>query len=888
MQFGSRLRSAFRNLFFKKRAESELDSELRAYVETVTEERIAAGMPAQEARRSALADFGGVEQVKQAVRDHRAGTRVELMGRDVRYGLRQLRRNPGFALTVMATLALAIGANTAAFSLINSLMLKRLPYPQPERLGTIFRVVQGGDNFDGMHSINGGVWRRLRDEVPALLSAVSSRRADGVNLEAGKHVEYVHAGRVSAQYLNVLGVHPALGRNFSSDEDRPHGPKAVILSYHLWQNTFGGDASLLGQTIHLKGDSYTVVGVLPAGAMTPLNADLYTALQPSSEGEGAGSNYGVTVRLRDGATWSQADAEVNRVWVDWARELAKEEGPGVRVSFRCVPLQQGRTAVLRPQVTALMIASGFILLIACANLAGLTMVRIARRTPEMATRLALGGSHWQIQRQLWIENLMLAFLGGSAGVGLAFLALHGLLALLPVGYLPVTGVPLDGTVLAFTLVVSIFTSLLFGMLPALVVRGMNLRSSMIGYSLSGGARTGLRQVLIAGEVALTVVLLAGSGLLIRTLIHLETLPPGFNPKGVMAAKASLDDARYHDPAAFRKLLNESIDAMERIPGVESAAVGLSLPYEEVMNSVVGLDGGQGPGQLVQADMLYVTPGYFATLQIPLVAGRDFGVSDGPVAQRAVIVNRSFVQKFYKGVNPVGRILRNGPGNAVIVGVVGDVQLSSGLNWVAPLESEETVYMPAAQMASPADLTLVHTWYQTNWVVRTAHPVAGLTEQMQHAMASADPGLPFSGFYSMSDLEAKTLATQRVQVALLVVMAGLALLLSAVGIFALVASSVTQRTREIGIRIALGSTVSNAIRHLAAVGMLPVFAGLLLGLAACAGALRVMRGVLYGVGVYDAPSGIAVVGLLMVIALLAATIPAMRIARIDPAKTLREE
>lgn len=884
----SRMRSAIRNLFWKSRAESDLDNELRAYVDIITEEHIASGMPASEARRRALADFGGVEQVRQAVRDQRAATGVEMMGRDMRYGLRQLRRNPGFALTVVATLALAIGANTAVFSLVNSLMLKRLAYPQPERLGTIFRVVQGGDGFNGMHSISGAAWERLRDEVPSLLSAVSSRRADGVNLEAGQHVGYVHAGRISAQYLDVLGVHTALGRSFSAAEDRPHGPRAVILSYALWRNTFGEDRSLIGQAIHLKGDSYTVVGILPAGAVTPLNADLYTALQPSEDGEGGGSNYGVIVRLRNGATWQQADAEVNRAWSDWARELAKENAPATRVFFRCVSLQQGQTAVLRPQIMALMIASGFILLIACANLAGLTMVRIARRTPEVATRLALGGSRWQVQRQLWIENLLLALFGGAAGVVLAIAALRGLLELLPLGYLPVTGVHLDGTVLAFTLVVSMLTSLLFGMLPALAVRRINLRASMIGHALSDSARTGVRQLLIAGEVALTVVLLAGSGLLVQTLIHLETLPAGFDPSGVMVAKASLDDARYHDPAAFRKLLNESIAAMKQIPGVENAAVGLSLPYENVLNSVVGLDGGQAPGQRVQADMLYVTRGYFATLEIPVLAGRGFNSSDGPDAQQAVIVNRAFVQKFYHGANPVGRILQNGSGKAVIIGVVGDVQLSSGLNWTAPLQTEETVYIPAAQITQPADLALLHTWYQPGWVVRTAHPVEGLTAQMQRALASLDPGLPFSGFYSMSDLQAQTLATQRVQVALLVTMGCLALLLSAVGIFALVASSVAQRTREIGIRIALGSTISRAIQHLAAIGIRPVAAGLFLGLAACAGVLRIMRNLLYGVEVYDTANLIAVVGMLMIVAVLAATVPALRIVRIDPSKTLRQE
>jgi len=409
----------------------------------------------------------------------------------------------------------------------------------------------------------------------------------------------------------VFGVLPFLGRNFSDAEDRPHGPKAAILSFNLWRRSFHEDRSLIGQTVQLKGESYTVIGVLAAGATTPLNADLYTALQSSRDGEGGGSNYEVITRLRDGATWQQADGEINRAWSGWAITLANQYGPSAHVSFYSVPLQRGEAATLRPQVLALMFAAGFILLIACANLAGLTLLRMARRTPEMATRLALGGSRWQVQRQLWVENLFLACIGGGVGVGIGVLALRGLLSLLPTGFLPVAGIHLDGVVLTFTLVISILTSLLFGMLPALVVRKVNLRSSMASHSIADAEGRGLRQVL-----------------LIRTLIHLETLPAGFNHNGVMAAKASLDDARYHDPVAFRTLLNESIAAMERIPSVEDAAVGLSVPYERVLNDSVTLADGKETGQQVQTDFPYVTPGYFSTLRIPLFAGRAFtGATD---------------------------------------------------------------------------------------------------------------------------------------------------------------------------------------------------------------------------------------------------------------------
>lgn len=811
------------------------------------------------------------------------------ISRNLRYALRQLARNPGFTLTVVFTLALSIGANTAIFSVVNALLLKRLPYPQPERMGTIFMHVSGAVNSDDHHWIDGTQWELLRDNVPSLIAAITSGQASGVNLQSGHQAQYVHDGRVSAHYFDVLGVRPALGRVFSEEEDRPHGPPAVILSYPLWHSLFGGNPAILGQSIDLKGEPYTVVGILPAGAHTPINADLYTPIQPSRTGEGGGTNYELVVRLRDGATWQQADAEINRAWTARAQAFAAEYPHGSVVSFHTVPLQQGQTAVLRPRALALMSAAGFILLIACANLAGLTLVRVARRAPEIATRLALGASAWQVQKQLWIENIVLAALGGLAGIAVGYAALRGLLSLLPIGFLPVESVPLDLRVLAFTLAVSLVTSILFGMLPALAVRRVDLRSSIASRSLAGGERLRQRQALIAGEVALTVVLLAGTGLLIRTLIHLETLPPGFNPNGLTTAKASLDDARFHDPAAFHRLLDESLASMRQIPGVVNAGVALSLPYERILNDGITLADGPNVGQRTGTDLTYVTPGYFETLQAPLVAGRYFTASDGPNTEPVAIVNRTFARKFFPGTSAVGHMIKSGGvGNTRIVGVIADTPISSGLNPVAPLMSEETMYVPAAQMTSGAALALVHTWFQPSWVVRTAAPVSGLPLQMQHALSTAAPALPFSGFYSMTDLMHETLAMQRVEVALLGAMAGLALLLSAVGIFALVASMVAQRTREIGIRIALGSSMRRAMANVGAPGAGAAASGLILGLLLCAGLLRVMRSVLYGVAVYDWVTLAAVVLGMAAITLAATAVPALRIARIDPARTLREE
>jgi predicted permease len=882
-----RIRTLITNLFRKEKVERQLDDELQSYVEMLTDEKISAGISASEARRAALADIGGIEPVKQSVRDHRTGTHLEVIWQDVRYGWRQLLRNPGFTAAVIVTLALSIGANTAIFSIVNALMLKSLPYPDPTRLGTVFRHVEGADPYDGSHGISGEQWELLRDNVSSVRSAVSSRGTNGVNLQAGEHFQYVQAGRISAHYLDLLGIRPIIGRNFADAEDRPNGPHSVILSYNLWQQTFSADPNLIGQAIHLKGQPYTVVGVLPRGSSTPLNADLYTALRPSRNGEGGGTNYDLIVRLRDGVTWHQAEAEINRAWASYAVLLAGQNN-ATRVSFYPVPLQKGQTAALRPKALALMIAAASILLIACANLAALTLVRMGRRTPEIATRLALGASRWHVQRQLWIENLLLACLGGAAGVGVGFLALRGLLSLLPRNYLPVDGVLLDARVLQFTFIVSLLTSVLFGMLPALTVRRVDLRSSMSCRAVAGGERLRLRQALIAGEIALTMVLLAASGLLIRTLIHLETLPPGFNPQGVTTAKASLNDARYNDPAAFRKLLDESTAAMERIPGVKAAAVGLSLPYERVLNDSITFADGKHAGQQVQTDAIYATPGYFAALQIPVLAGRTFTPADGPDAQSVVIINQTFASRFFGGENPVGRTLRSGPGTAVIVGVVADTQISSGLNPVAPLQTEETMYFPATQIRDSASLALLHTWFQPSWIVRTSGPITGLTGQMQRALSSVDPGLPFSGFYAMNDLLAQTLATQRIEVALLGAMAALALLLSAVGIFALVASIVTQRTREIGIRIALGSTLRQVMRDVAAPGIRAALLGLLLGLMFCHATLGLMRSALYGVGVYDPASIVGVMLALSLVIACATTIPTLRIANTDPARTLREE
>jgi predicted permease len=454
--------------------------------------------------------------------------------------------------------------------------------------------------------------------------------------------------------------------------------------------------------------------------------------------------------------------------------------------------------------------------------------------------------------------------------------------------IPIGGFALNGHVLVFALGVSVVTSLLFGALPALETRRVDLRSSIAsgGRSVAGGSAR-VPQWLIGAEIALTVVLLAGAGLLVRTLVHLESLPPGFDPHNVVAAKASLDDARYHDPAAFQALLSKSVRAMKQIPGVENAAVALSAPYETFINDDVEVPDGKFAGKEDGSSFSYITPEYFSALKIPLLAGRPLQDSDTATSQPVAVVNEAFGKHFYGETSPIGRHFASGDRAVTIVGVVPDVLDQSNVRRDAPIGVDPIYYVPYTQ-TSPKLITVVHMWAQPSWIVRTRGPVGDLTGRMQRALSAVDPGLPFSGFYSMQDLLDRQLQMQMIEVTLLGTLAGLALLLSAVGIYALVSNLVVQRTREIGIRIALGSTLGQAMQQIASSGVTAAVAGVLVGLVSSFFVLRVMKSAIYGVSTWDPVTLVSVPLLLVAIAAGASVLPTPRIARIDPAETLRAE
>src|SRR5579863_5377437 len=567
---------------------------------------------------------------------------------DLRFAMRQLRRSPGFAAAVVVTLALAIGVNTTVFSLLDGFLLRRLPYPQPERLAALENHQQmkaHPGQFEDDDSSDNQTWDALRQNVPRVTAAIAGQGfgdTEGVNLQAGTSeggaVRYVHAASVSAHYFQVLGIEPILGRGFTEDEDRPGAGKAVVLSYDLWRTAFRHNPAMLGKKILLKGAPYTVVGVLPAGAQMPNQADVWTPLMPDDpHGVCVGNNCLILMRLKPGATWDQVRAQLSHMPPPRNTDPAKED-----VWYFPSPIHVYAGSAMKEQTRALMAAVGFILLIACANLAGLMLARIHRRTPEMATRMALGASRARILRQLWIENLVLAMVGGAAGLGVALGLFPMLKKLLPDEMIPIGGFALDGRVLAFTAGAALLTSLLFGVLPALETRRVDLRRSIAAgaRTVSGGSGR-VRQGLVAAEVALTVVLLAGAGLLVRTIVHLETLPAGLDANNVMTAKASLDDARYHDAAAFDRLLRESVSAMQRIPGVQHAAVALSVPYERGLNDGLRIVDGKRAGFKWGSSETWVTPQFFESLRIPILSGRGVRDSDTAATEPVAVVNEAF-------------------------------------------------------------------------------------------------------------------------------------------------------------------------------------------------------------------------------------------------------
>jgi predicted permease len=818
---------------------------------------------------------------------------VEPVMRDARYAWRILRRTPVFTATAVLTVALAIAINTAVFSVIDGVLLKPLPYPRPDRLGLVLRVVSAAQGEGRGTAVDGRTWDTIRDHATTIERAVLSDWTTGVNLvvpaTAGPgQARYVQQQRVGTGFFQVLGVSPLIGREFTAEEDVVNGPPAAILSAALWRGLFNADASIVGRRLMLRGEPYTIVGVMPDGFSSGQAADLWTPLRPTLDGEGGGENYHILVRLRDGASWPAAMSEVGRLGLDLTRERPPQDG--VRIAFSLIPLQEGITAELRQPLLMLWVAVGLVLLVACVNLAGLLLARASQRTREIATRLALGSARSAVIRQLFVESVVLAAVGGALGIALGFLTLDALRWLARDAFELWQPVGLDGRAIVVGTILSLVASVTFGLAPAVQASRLDVRSGLLesGRSIAGRASRWPRRLLVVTQVTLGAVLLVGAGLLLRTFEHLRTLQPGFDSSGVVTASLSLEDARYRTAAPVLNLFDESLTRIRSTPGVEAAAVTLGLPYERLLNlGFRRVDGQNAETRGEMTSAAYVTPEFFVALRIPIKHGRAFDARDAAGAPAVVVVNDAFARAYFNSDDPVGRRIRLSGSERTIVGVVGDVQLRPGWGENGPLAPMPLTYMPVTQV-NDAFLRLVHGWFSPTFVVRSTRPAGELAGAIRRAVDAVDPLLPFAKVRVMAEVRAEAIAPQRFLAALLVGLAMAAVLLAGIGLHGLIATSVAERTREMGIRMALGATQFGAVRAVALPGLILAASGTAAGLAVAAVAARLLRHFVWGVAVNDPVTFTGVAIVLLGVATIASIAPTLRLLRLDPATTLRRD
>jgi predicted permease len=863
----------------RSRRERELADELNTHLDAHIDDNVRKGMSPGEARRHALLTLGGMSQTAEACRDRRSLPFLETTMRDLRYAIRMLRKSPGFSLAAIGILAVTIGANATVYALVDRLLVRPLPYPQPDRLGTIIRYYErtGGT---GDHT-NGFVWLAMRDGVPALDLALSGGDVSGVNLTTREQTAYVRQERVSAGFFRVLGVAPLLGREFTVEEDQPGGPSVVVLSHDVWARELGADRGIVGKVIDLRGESFVVVGVMPPGFRSHLPSDVWTPLRPSTQGEGSGGNYSLIARLRPGARWIDVAHQVDVVGQALVRERFHPP-PDVRMSLRLVPWQDAVTREIRQRLLVLWSAVLVVLLIGCVNIAGLLLARGAARASEIATRLAIGGSRNAIVRQMLVESLVLAAGGAAAGLGLGYVLSRAISKqLADTVALPTTP---DLRVLLIALSAALGTSLLFGLFPALHASRTDVRAMLVdgGGSVAGRSRRWPTRILVVSQVALGIVLVVAAGLLLRTFNNLMRLRPGVEATNVVAGTLSLQDARYGTPERINALFARSLELIARLPGVEHAAVALSLPYERTLNNGWRFDGEAAPRPECIA-MTYVTPDYFRALKIPVLRGRVFDDRDTSTSPLVVAVNDAFVRQYGGDREVLGRLLRLGGPTAPfeIVGVVGSIQQQSNCGIAGPVAAMPGAYVPAQQFGG---FTLAHTWFQPSWIVRTSGPVS-IAPGMQRALRDVDPVLTFRRFRTIEEVRNEAMATPRMQAVLLGALAGIALALCIAGVYGVVANGVVERRRELGIRVALGATPARTLQTAVAGGIGLALGGAAIGVGLAFAVTRVMRQMVYGVPVNDPLTLIAAAVLVVVTASAAAIVPALRTLKLNTAAIL---
>ena len=808
---------------------------------------------------------------------------LEMLGHDLRFGLRALARTPAFTFAALATLALGIGANTAIFTVVNAALLAPLPYPQPERL---VRLVRGSTDGPGMYQ-DGRRYVFFRDHLRSVEGLTALSGLGSLNMVNGDAAEFVVASGVSKEFFTVFRVRPVIGEPFTQAHDVAGGPDVVILSHAIWQRLFGSDPGVVGKTVLLADKPFTVVGVLPASFKPMSTADVFLPLRPGLTGRGGGFNYTVLGRLREGISIEQASAEAATLWSGFSSEhpsaIFRNELPS---GF--MPLQESVALPIRPALLMMAGAVGLLLLVACANTANLLLARASSRGRELAVRAALGAGRGRIIRQMLTESVLLAVMGALLGVALAYWMVPALLALAPPAYVVAGDVRIDATVLAVTMAVAVTTGLVFGLAPALSVSRHNLVEAFKddgARSTGSGQSSWLRAALLIGEVAVCMVLLIGAGLLAKTFLKLRSVDPGFDPRGVLTARMSLNGERYATPEALNRLYDEGLTRIRRIPGVRAAAVVNGLPLERALNLNVDVLDGPEEERVENAltDWRYATAGYFEAMGIPVVAGRSFTEADRAGAPPVAVVSETFAARLLGGRRALGRKIRvfDEDGSIEVVGIAKDLKEGGLRN-----RQQLVMYVPVAQAHERAIRT-THSYYHVSWVVRADKPGAALIREIETQVRGIDPRQPFSAFRTMDEVKSRAMMVERFQMTLLGTFAVIGLLLASAGIYGLVSYSVAQRTREFGIRMALGSSSIRILRSVLREGATLALVGVGIGLVAAVFATRVLRNFVWGVSTLDPVTFVAVAVLLVLVASLASLVPARRAVRLNPVNALRD-
>jgi predicted permease len=816
----------------------------------------------------------------------------------LRYALRAVFKNPRFSLVAVAALALGIGANAAIFSVVNAVLLRPLPYADPDRLVRLCREFQGRPQC--AQSIPKYVaWSRAQafDAVAAYDFA-----GPGLNLSGGDRPEQIKGIHVSEGYFRVFGARPDVGRTFSAQEDLPGGPRVTVITHKLWASRFASDPQMVGRPIALNGDTYTVIGILPARFRSEPPADVFIPLQADPNSTNFGHYLAVAAHLKPGVTLQSARAEMQVLGGQFRKAnpkwMSDDEGAGV---YSMLDIAVGN---VRPALLILLGAVGLVLLIACANVANLLLARAAGRQREVAIRAAIGASRRQIIGQLLLESLILAVAGAVTGVMVGVWGARGLLALSP-GDLPRADdlaqasfwtTLIDWRVVAFTLAVSLVTSILFGLAPALQLSRTELGQTLKeagGRGATNRRAIRTRNALVIVETALALMLLVGATLLIRTFVALREVKPGFETKGVLTLQTSLAGTRYLTARGVDQLARIVTQRLDALPGVEASAMALTLPTEggvDLPFTVAGRPLSGTDQYHGDENWRSITPHYFRALAIPVLRGRAFEDRDGTGTAPVVIVNGSFTKKYFSGADAIGQHLTFGKGlgpefedpTREIVGVVGDTK-DNGLDVDAP----PMVYVPVAQV-SDALTRLSNRVIPPRWIIRTSAPLSSLTSIVQKEFLAADGQLAVADVRSMEDLIAHSIARQNFNMLLLTIFGAIALILAAVGVYGIMSYSVEQATHDISIRLALGADRQDIFSLVVGQGMRLAGAGLLIGTAAAFAATRLLAKMLYGVKPNDPATYAGVIGVLGTIALLACYLPARRAMRVDPVDALKQD